>query len=261
MQNFGGHESDFTELIQAFRARGIYLLVCGGTCTDESIERRVKELPQPVAIVLATDSSRTLNCPAIHVYRFSLEQHGPDTVFPMYWVVMPHLSPCPKLARPRVSFRGCITHPSRAKGLSILYNSPLLDCLIDVRPHFWDGSVGNAKSHTDFVHNMEAGHFAYCPRGAGNFSIRFYEALKAGRIPVVPTSISLPFPHKIPWKEYIVLCDTEEDMPTKICEFWSSSNVEERQTACAELFKREFQNNLAENMMEEISTLALTLKN
>ena len=111
--------------------------------------------------------------------------------------------------------------------------------------------MGNAKSHTDFVHNMEAGHFAYCPRGAGNFSIRFYEALKAGRIPVVPTSISLPFPTKIKWKDYIVLCDTEEDMPTKIFEFWST-NIQERQSACAELFKREFQINLAENMISEV---------
>jgi hypothetical protein len=126
-----------------------------------------------------------------------------------------------------------------------------LECFFNVRPNFWDGNVGNSRSHMDFVHNMQAGHFTYCPRGAGNFSIRFYEALKAGRIPVVPSTIGLPFTHKIAWKDYIVICDTEEDMPAKIVEFWNSGNIEERQLACAALFQREFLENLVENVMSE----------
>ncbi len=36
-----------------------------------------------------------------------------------------------------------------------------------------------------FDENMETSEFTFCPRGNGNFSIRFYESLYSGRIPII----------------------------------------------------------------------------
>lgn len=44
-----------------------------------------------------------------------------------------------------------------------------------------------------------------CIRGGGNFSVRFYEALAMGRIPIlIDTDSSLPLSDVIQWKDHVV---------------------------------------------------------
>jgi len=56
-----------------------------------------------------------------------------------------------------------------------------------------------------FYENMKASDYIVCVRGAGNFSVRFYEALAMGRIPVfVNTDCLLPLAETIDWKKHVV---------------------------------------------------------
>lgn len=71
------------------------------------------------------------------------------------------------------------------------------------------GGVTNEKerflSQLVFYQNIEANAYTICIRGAGNFSVRFYETLAMGRIPVVVDSDArLPLADKINWKNHIV---------------------------------------------------------
>ncbi len=50
-----------------------------------------------------------------------------------------------------------------------------------------------------------------CVRGSGNFSVRLYETLAMGRIPVfVNTDCILPFTEAIDWKEHVVWVEADE---------------------------------------------------
>lgn len=53
-----------------------------------------------------------------------------------------------------------------------------------------------------FVRNILDSDYTVCMRGGGNFSIRFYETLSLGRIPVfIDTDCLLPFDDKIPYRQ------------------------------------------------------------
>src|SRR5690606_19049993 len=53
--------------------------------------------------------------------------------------------------------------------------------------------------------------YVLCVRGAGNFSVRFYETLLMGRIPIfVNTDCLLPFEDKINWKKHVVWIEWKE---------------------------------------------------
>lgn len=61
------------------------------------------------------------------------------------------------------------------------------------------------RTHLEFLRNMEKAPYTFCLRGNGNFSVRFYEALAMGRIPVlVDTDCRLPLPTLIDWDKHCV---------------------------------------------------------
>lgn len=62
-----------------------------------------------------------------------------------------------------------------------------------------------ARTTQEFYDNMMASDYIVCVRGGGNFSVRLYETLATGRIPVfVNTDCLLPLPDQINWKEHVV---------------------------------------------------------
>jgi hypothetical protein len=63
----------------------------------------------------------------------------------------------------------------------------------------------------EFLDNLLGNDYALCVRGAGNFSIRFYEVLAAGRIPLlINTKCVLPFEDKIEWKKHCLIIEESE---------------------------------------------------
>ena len=66
-------------------------------------------------------------------------------------------------------------------------------------------------TRVEFVRNLAETDYTVCVRGGGNFSVRFYEVLCMGRIPVyIDTDGLLPFMHILPWKELCVWVEARE---------------------------------------------------
>lgn len=67
------------------------------------------------------------------------------------------------------------------------------------------------QAENEFIQNLAGSDYVLCVRGGGNFSMRLYETLAAGRIPVfVNTDCCLPFEDRIDWKQHVVWVKYEE---------------------------------------------------
>lgn len=68
--------------------------------------------------------------------------------------------------------------------------------------------IEKQQSVQDFYNNIHANAYTFCSRGVGNFSVRFYETLAVGRIPVLlNTDCKLPLQDAISWEKHTVILD------------------------------------------------------
>lgn len=102
----------------------------------------------------------------------------------------------------------------RASLLKNLEHSPKIRDHFIKRKLYRAGITKNKETHnttTEFYNNMIESQYVLCVRGAGNFSVRFYETLMMGRIPLyVHTDGYLPLPDVIDWKEHVVWVDYKD---------------------------------------------------
>lgn len=69
----------------------------------------------------------------------------------------------------------------------------------------------NHQTTLEFYNNLKDSDYVVCVRGAGNFSIRLYETLAMGRIPIfINTDCALPLDDKINWKRHVVWVECNE---------------------------------------------------
>jgi hypothetical protein len=96
----------------------------------------------------------------------------------------------------------------RAKLLLAFEDSPLVKTNFIYRDHYRGGAqtdVQREMTTLEYYNNIAASDYVLCIRGAGNFSVRFYETLMMGKIPVfVNTDCLLPFDDQISWREHVV---------------------------------------------------------
>jgi SAM-dependent methyltransferase len=132
-----------------------------------------------------------------------------------------------------------------------LNKSELLECNIIDKGAFRGGTI------EDLIENFKTSEFCFCPRGTGNFSIRFYETLYYGRIPVViDTDILLPFSNEIEWNKYIVISNKIEELPEKIYNFWLNNDIEFIQNECRRIYEEYFTlKNISNHMYKEIKSI------
>lgn len=73
------------------------------------------------------------------------------------------------------------------------------------------------KTTLEFYKNIQDNAYTFCLRGAGNFSVRFYETLAMGRIPLLlDTDCRLPFENEIDWaKHALIIHNTDIDSIVK----------------------------------------------
>jgi hypothetical protein len=86
------------------------------------------------------------------------------------------------------------------------------------------------KTTLEFYNNMSQNAYAFCIRGAGNFSVRFYEALAMGRIPVlINTDCKLPLENTIDWNKHLVLINEKyiSEIEDKITQFHNNLSHQE----------------------------------
>ena len=113
----------------------------------------------------------------------------------------------------------------RASVLKKLQQSAMVKTSFILRKKYRAGVKHNKDKHKttlEFYNNINQSDYIVCVRGAGNFSVRFYETLALGRIPVfINTDCSLPLDEVIPWKEHVVWVQYRERhrVAQKVTEF------------------------------------------
>ena len=83
-----------------------------------------------------------------------------------------------------------------------------------LRDKYRAGITKNKDTHEtthEFYNNLRDSDYGICIRGTGNFSVRFYETLAMGRVPVlINTDCSLPLNDEIDWRKHVVWVDYNE---------------------------------------------------
>ncbi|WP_308992639.1 exostosin family protein [Mariniflexile litorale] len=85
------------------------------------------------------------------------------------------------------------------------------------------------KSTEEFYNNIFNNVYTFCSRGVGNFSVRFYETLAVGRIPVLlNTDCRLPLKDSIDWSKHIIILDVhkKDSLEKQIMAFHNSKSNE-----------------------------------
>ena len=150
-----------------------------------------------------------------------------------------------------------MAHAARARALIALSRSPLVKTNYLIRGEsafdnpigaFLPGGTVEAalRQRCDFVNNILSSDYVLCARGWANCSIRFWETLSLGRIPVlVDTDCVLPYEFAIDWEKYRVRV-SEHDIAhaaLRIREFHEAlapGEFEALQIACRKLWEEWF---------------------
>lgn len=120
----------------------------------------------------------------------------------------------------------------RLKYLKIIQSSQEIESHFICRDKYAAGvktAEQKAKATLEFYENIKNNLYTFCMRGYGNFSVRFYETLAMGRIPLfIDTDCILPLEKIIDWKNYVLHVDEKEinDLNKKVIQFHQSKTEE-----------------------------------
>lgn len=117
--------------------------------------------------------------------------------------------------------RQLIAHAARVQAIRALRRSPQIDSRFILRDQFafnrWGvlqpgGTAESAaRSRREFIENLDTSDYALCARGLANCSIRFYEAISLGRIPVfINTHCVLPYDDLVEWRRICVWVEEKD---------------------------------------------------
>lgn len=136
----------------------------------------------------------------------------------------------------------------RRKALRLLARDSRIETRFIVRDAFFLNAApkprDRATARREFLDNMRGADFALAPKGDGNYSIRFFEALSMGRIPVlIDTDMVLPLEKVIDYSKFIVRVPHTEvrTIPERIVRLYDSLSEEafmDMQRAAREAFAR-----------------------
>ena len=143
---------------------------------------------------------------------------------------------------------------TRARAIKLLEKNEYVQPNFITRDHFaFDGrgvllpggseEKANEFRH-DFVNNMLNSDYILCARGGATCSIRLYETLSCGRIPIfIDTDCVLPFDFAIDWRKYCIWV-TEKELPhlaKKVRDFHeniSARDFVDLQRECRQLYDK-----------------------
>lgn len=114
----------------------------------------------------------------------------------------------------------------RRVSLTRLASDSRIDTRFIVRKAFFH-QTGLDPGHMrqEYLKNMSDADFVLCPKGDGNYSMRFYEALSLGKIPIlIDTDMILPFEQIIDYSRCIVRVPHTQlhSLPEILVEFYNS---------------------------------------
>lgn len=141
----------------------------------------------------------------------------------------------------------------RSRTLNLLEGSPQIETDFIRRKHYWAGakknggsSISREAARQEYLDNIDNTDYTVCVRGTGNWSLRFFETLNRGRIPVlIDTDCVLPFDFEVDWKQYIVWVDQSElqHAGEKVADFHadlSAGGFKRLQKACRNIWQQYF---------------------
>ena len=110
----------------------------------------------------------------------------------------------------------------RCNLLKLLDQNTNLDTHIIIRKRRDNSLISKEKYKFEYWNNILLAPFTICIRGNGNFSVRFYETLASGRIPIlIDTDCVLPLNNEINWHNHCIIIKNTE--PKKIVDSVSLS--------------------------------------
>ena len=232
---------------------------------------RARSAGVPLVVFYVADSTEAVELPGAHVFRTSMlrsrrgEREQPLPAFTpdlgldvRSWDPRPVVGFCgyaPDIGpwgAVRRAARRALSHPPhpayvRTQACRILLGSPELETRFVFRSAYWagasraDGTIdyeAMRSARSEFVENLLESDYVLAVRGGGNFSIRLYEAMSAGRIPIfVDTDTVLPCWDVIDWRLLCVWLDESElpDIAARVATFHGDAGPEgfaERQHVC-----------------------------
>ncbi len=138
---------------------------------------------------------------------------------------------------PQIGFCGFVSK-YRKKMIAVFEGSNKVECNFIKQKDFWGGNPHHKDVVALFYNNLEQNQYILCNRGGGNFSIRFYQTLAAGRVPIlVDTDIELPFNNIINWEEIIILKKTEKECLQAVIQDHQTNGYILRQAKARFVFK------------------------
>lgn len=138
----------------------------------------------------------------------------------------------------------------RSRVLSRLSKSSLIETDFVLRSHYRGGANTQESIYRvemDFFQNIASNLFTLCMRGMGNYSVRFYQTLAMGRIPVlIDTESVLPFASHIEYSGLLLSVPYENRFETDryILDFLKDKSQEELdhiQLRCRSIWLDNFQ--------------------
>lgn len=135
----------------------------------------------------------------------------------------------------------------RRHALASLANDQRIECNTIIRKRYSAHrntiEIPPAQAREEYIRSIQNAHFTLAPRGDGNYSLRFYETLSLGRIPVlIDTDTPLPLQDKIDYDACIVRVPWQEvdhvgDYIVRFFECHNEAQLREAQQRAREIFE------------------------
>lgn len=214
----------------------------------QNLLNKYKKINKKVIVFLISDCDEVLDIPRnVFLFRTSLYKKlkkDNEFLLPYIWESFDEkFNSLAKTKKPIVGFCGNVKNNTgkRQSTINAIYSSVNITSNFDTKLTFWGGNPHNETIINDFKKNILESHFTICNRGVGNFSMRFYQVMSLGRIPVlIDSDMIFPFENEINWNDLIIKSKNEIELVSKIEKFWiSKSNEEiiELQLKCKKVFR------------------------
>jgi hypothetical protein len=152
----------------------------------------------------------------------------------------------------------------RGKIIKVLTSNSEILTNFKIRKKFAFGiRVKDDSARLEFIQNIYDSDYTLCVRGQSNYSIRFYETMCLGRIPLfLNTDCVLPFEDKIDWKKAVAWIDERDEkrIDKALLAFHrslSDAEFKERQRYCREIWvkylsKKGFETELSRTLKDKL---------
>jgi hypothetical protein len=241
-----------------------------------------EKFSKKIIVFLPGDSDDNIDIPSSIIFRNSQYKHklkDNEIIMPAYAVDLGKkygLIERIKGTRPIVSFCGWASYktvrewlsygifnlmeslvgkPVRKKGLyfrrialAILENSPLIEANFIIRNSYSGHpktiSIDPTAARKEYVENIQKADFTLAPKGDGNFSVRFFESLSLGRVPLlIDTDCPLPLEDEINYDEFILRVNHSKmhELPQIVKKYYDELGAESyllKQKRCREVFEK-----------------------